>query len=305
MRRATAMTWVMLSVAAWPLSAQAQDHDPGHGGSGGTPATTGSHLVAIANRAYSPARLTMLVGDSVTWRNDDFVTHNVSASDGAVLSGALGRGERFSHSFDVVGGHSYVCTIHSFMQGRVDVYGALLEAASGSVLVGEDIQLHGRAVAGSGPVTIEQPPAGTAGFTPVTTVSPGGDGAFHTSVHPSGPMDYRAVTAAGASPPVTVSVTSKLIVRVSAHAGKRFTRLRVTARGAGAATAGIQLYSRERFRWIETQRKRLDDSGRADFRLRAGLRYHARAVVTRAGGEGVLGVSARVKLPRRAASTGR
>lgn len=309
MRRTAAVaTWAILSAAAaWPVAAQAQDHGSGHGGGGGhaggdTPAVTGSHLVAIANRAYSPAHLTALAGDSVTWRNDDFILHDASASGGAFLSGSLARGQRFSHRFEAVGSHPFMCTIHPFMRGRVDVHGALLTAASSSVLAGEEVRLHGRAAAGGGPVSLEAQPAGAAGFAPVTTLAVSADGEFHAALRPAGSTTYRAVTAAGASPPVEVSVTSKLTVRVSTHAGKRFTRLRVTARGAGAATATIQLYSRERFRWIEWQRKRLDQSGRASFRLRAGLRYHARAVVTRVDGGGVLGVSARVKLPRRAAS---
>lgn len=140
---------------------------------------------------------------------------------------------------------------------------------------------------------------------PLTTVATGADGEFHSAIRPSGTTTYRAVSRVGASPPVTVSVASKLTVRLSTHAGKRFTRVRVAAPGAGAAIATIQLYSRERFTWVDARRRRLDSAGRAGFRLRAGLRYRARAVVTRADGGVVLGVSPRVKLPRRAAPAGR
>ena len=296
MRRA-AMTWAVLAAAAWPAAAQAQEH----GGHGEPPQATGSHLIAIANRAYSPARLTALAGDSVTWRNDDFMTHDVSASAGSPASAPLTRGQRFSHTFADVGSHAYVCSFHPFMQGRIDVYAALLTAASSSVLTGEEIALDGRAAATGGPVAIEAQPAGASGFTPVTTVTPGADGAFHAALRPSSSTTYRAVTTAGASPPVTVTVASRLRVRLSARRTKRFTRLHVAAPGAGGATATIQLYSRERFSWIDRGHRRLDAKGRAGFRLRAGLRYHARAVVKRAEGGAILGVSARVKLPRRAA----
>ena len=295
------MTCAILAAAAWPAGAQAQEHGSGHGGGHEPPEATGSHLIAIANRAFSPARVTALAGDSVTWRNDDFVTHDATGSGGLPASGPLTRGQRFTQTFADVGSHPFICTFHPFMQGRIDVHAALLTAASSSVLTGEEIALHGRAAAIGDPVVLEAQPAGAAGFTPVTTVAPGADGAFHAAVRPSGTTTYRAVTTAGASPPVTVSVTSKLRVRLSARRTRRFTRLRVAAPGAGAATATIQLYSRERFSWIDRRHRRLDEKGRAAFRLPAGLRYHARAVVTRADGGVILGVSARVKLPRRGA----
>ncbi|CAA9474313.1 MAG: hypothetical protein AVDCRST_MAG69-308 [uncultured Solirubrobacteraceae bacterium] len=301
MRRA-ATTWAVLAAVAWPAAAEAQEHGGGHGAHGEPPQATGAHVIAIANRAYSPARLTLLAGDSVTWRNDDFVTHDATGPAGLPASGPLMRGQRFSQTFADVGSHPYVCTFHAFMQGRIDVHAALLTAASSSVLTGEEIELHGRAAATSGPVVLEAQPAGAAGFTPVTTVTPDADGAFHAALRPSSSTTYRAVTTSGASPPVTVAVTSRLRVRLSARRTKRFTVLRVAAPGAGAATATIQLYSRERFSWIDRGHRRLDARGRAAFRLRSGLRYHARAVITRPDGGAILGVSARVKLPRRAAS---
>lgn len=296
------MTCAILAAGAWPAAAQGQEHASGHGGHREPPEATGSHLIAIANRAYSPARLTALAGDSVTWRNDDFVTHDATDPGGLPASGPLTRGQRFTQTFADVGSHPFICTFHPFMQGRIDVHAALLTAASSSVLTGEAIELHGRAAATAGPVVLEAEPAGAAGFTPVTTVSPGADGAFHAALRPSSSTTYRAVTTAGASPPVTVIVTSKLRARLSARRAGRFTRLRVAAPGAGAANATIQLYSRERFSWIDRQHRRLDAHGRATFRMRAGLRYHARAVITRADGGATLAVSARVKLPRRAGS---
>lgn len=298
MRRTALLIAATLSIAGAPAAAHgASEHGAGHGATG-DPAATGTHPVAIAKRAFAPARVTALEGDTVDWRNEDFMIHNVSAAAGAIFSGGLGRGERFAHRFSDAGSYPYLCTIHPFMTGQVDVHPALLEAASSSALAGQEVALHGRAPAG--PVTIEQQVAGAPGFTPVATLLADSAGRFHGDVRPEATTAYRAVGVRGASPPVTVAVASQLRVALTVRRSGRVTKLRVTARGAGGAAATLQLYSRERFMWRDRRRGRLDAAGRTTFRLRAGLRYHARVVVS-GDDDAVLGTSRTVKLPRRAA----
>lgn len=298
MRRAALITSVLLCAAGAPASAHgapnhgAADHGAGHGPG----AATGTHSVAIANRAFSPARITALVGDSVSWRNDDLMIHNVTASAAAIASGTLNRGSRFTHRFGDAGAYPYVCTIHPFMQGRVDVHPALLEVASSSVLAGGEVPVHGRTVPG-GDVTIEQRAAGAGAFTPLITLRADATGAFHGAVRPQATTAYRAVNDRGASPAVTVTVAAALRVTVTARRGDKFTKVDVRAPGGSGATATLQLYSRERFSWFDRRRHRLGATGRTVFRLRPGLRYHARVVVS--GHDGVvLGTSRSVKLPR-------
>lgn len=299
MRRAALLISVVLSAAGMPALAHGAPehgagHGPGHGaGAGGD---TGSHAVAIDNRSFSPGRLTILEGDSVAWRNDELLVHNVSVAGGAVFSGSLSRGDSFSHRFADAGSYPYLCTIHPFMRGQVDVHAALLQPASSTVLAGQEVALEGRAPAGAA-LTIEQQPVGGSAFTPVAAVRADSAGRFHGAVRPQASTAYRAVYERGASPEVTITVVSQLRVTISARRGRRFTRIRVTAAGAGRAAAILQLYSRERFTWIDRKRGRLGANGRATFRLRAGLRYHARVVITSPDGV-ALGASRSVKLPR-------
>lgn len=296
MRRTALLISAALSMGGAPAAAYgASEHGAGHGGTGEPAIATGTHSVAIANRAFAPTRVTALEGDTVDWRNHDLMVHNVSASAGAVFSGPLARGQRFAHRFPDAGSYPYLCTLHPFMTGQVDVHPALLEAASSSALSGQSVALHGRAP--GGPVTIEQQAAGAPGFTPVATVVADSAGRFHGEVRLEATTAYRAVGVRGASPPVTVVVASQLRVGLTVRASRRVTRLRVIAAGAGGATATLQLYSRERFMWRDRRRGRLDAGGRTTFRLRAGLRYHARVVVSDDAGV-ALGTSRTVKLPR-------
>ena len=293
-RTATLLSAVLLAAA--PTTAHGAGEHGADQGAGEPAAGTGTHAVAIAGRAFTPARVTALEGDSLDWRNNDLMVHNVSASGGAIFSGSLSRGERFVHRFSDAGAYPYLCTIHPFMTGQVDVHPALLEAAAGSVVAGQAVELHGRAPAG-GAVTIEQRVGGASGFTPVAGMQADSAGRFQGTVRPQATTAYRAVGPRGASPAVTVTVASHLSVSLTARRRGRFTLVRVTARGAGGATATLQLYSRERFTWLDRRRGRLDAHGRRTFRVRAGLRYHARVVVS--GADGVaLGTSRSVRLPR-------
>ena len=296
MRRAVLLISVALAAGAPATAHGVPDHGAGHGSADGSDAATGTHAVTIADRAFSPARVTALLGDSVSWRNDDLMIHNVTASAAGIASGRLDRGARFTHRFADAGAYPYVCTIHPFMKGQVDVHPALLQAASDSVMAGREVAIHGRTTP-HGVVTIEQQAAGAPAFTPVSTLRADATGSFHGTVGPEATTAYRAVGERGASPAVTVTVVSELRVTVTARRGERFTKVRVKAPGAGGATAKLPIYSSERFSWLDRQRRRLGADGRTVFRLRSGLRYHARVVVSSSDGV-VLGTSRSVKLPR-------
>jgi plastocyanin len=295
MRRAITALSVALAAGLAP-AAGAQEHEHG-------PETSdepvGVHVVTTPGRFFSPPHTTALAGDTVTWRNTDLAAHTVSALGGTVFSGTLSRGKSFSHRFDALATVPYLCTIHPFMTGTVEVNAALLSSEHTVVLGGQVAELHGRVPAGSGSVRIEQRPAGTPSFTPASTVAAQADGTFHASAQPATTTAYRAVSSLGPSPELTIEVTARLAVKVTVRRGTRFNRLRVRAPGGEGLRASLQFYSRERFAWREVGRATLSSTGRASFRLRAGLRYHARVVLTDGRDGPLLGTSRRVKLPRR------
>jgi hypothetical protein len=63
------------------------------------------------------------LGDTVTWINEGFLLHNVTAANGEFASGTLHGGQRFSVRFTKPGTFDYVCTIHPGMSGKVIVSG--------------------------------------------------------------------------------------------------------------------------------------------------------------------------------------
>jgi plastocyanin len=77
--------------------------------------------VAIADFQFTPADITVKVGDTVTWTNNGPSAHTVTADDGSFDSGSLAQGKTFSHTFQTAGTFSYICTIHPFMKAQVVV----------------------------------------------------------------------------------------------------------------------------------------------------------------------------------------
>ena len=71
---------------------------------------------------FHPARMSVRVGRTVTWRNDESVDHNVTATKGARFhSRAFGAGgtDRFTPAR--AGVVDYVCTLHPGMEGTLRV----------------------------------------------------------------------------------------------------------------------------------------------------------------------------------------
>ena len=92
--------------------------DDGGGGGGGG----GGAEVSEEGIAFNPAEVTVSVGDTVTWTNNDSVGHDVTAdSFSSGDAGGMSPGDNFEHTFDEAGSFDYVCTVHPGMEGTVVV----------------------------------------------------------------------------------------------------------------------------------------------------------------------------------------
>jgi plastocyanin len=80
--------------------------------------------VTIANFRFSPNPVTISVGDTLQWTNQDGTTHTVTSDDGQSFdSGPRQPGATFTHTFDQARTFAYHCNIHPSMRATVKVVG--------------------------------------------------------------------------------------------------------------------------------------------------------------------------------------
>jgi len=81
--------------------------------------------VSIAGFAFAPAGITINVGDTVRWTNNEgsAIFHTSTADNGTWDSKVLANGQSFSFTFTVAGTFAYHCAVHPSMRGSVTVVG--------------------------------------------------------------------------------------------------------------------------------------------------------------------------------------
>ncbi len=84
-------------------------------------AVEGGAKVSIVNFAFTPAEITIVAGESVTWTNNDGAPHGLEYHDGAKGTDLLLPGASFSRRFDRPGTYDYNCAVHPYMTARVVV----------------------------------------------------------------------------------------------------------------------------------------------------------------------------------------
>lgn len=77
--------------------------------------------VSISGFAYEPGTVTVNVGDTVTWTNNDQVGHTATGS--GFDTGTISGGSSASVTFDTAGTFDYICGIHPSMKGKITVTG--------------------------------------------------------------------------------------------------------------------------------------------------------------------------------------
>jgi plastocyanin len=86
----------------------------GLAGTSGPGAARPAALLHMRAIAFSPKTVTVHVGQTVEWVNDDPVVHNVTALDGhTIVSPSIGRHGRFTYKARAAETIRYYCTIHA------------------------------------------------------------------------------------------------------------------------------------------------------------------------------------------------
>jgi plastocyanin len=95
-------------------------------GSNNNPPAAAANSVNIYMMAFTPANITVAVGSTVVWTNNDGITHTVTSDDQGVDanvfdSGNIAAGSKYSRVFSTAGVFAYHCTLHPEMKGTVTV----------------------------------------------------------------------------------------------------------------------------------------------------------------------------------------
>jgi plastocyanin len=83
----------------------------------------GPAAVEIVDFAFTPTPVVVRPGGTVTWTNEDDAAHSISDTSPlrTATSKPLSKGEQFSITYSKAGTYPYVCGIHNYMQGSVEV----------------------------------------------------------------------------------------------------------------------------------------------------------------------------------------
>lgn len=83
--------------------------------------TMAKTTVEIKGFAFTTPTITIKVGESVSWTNNDLVGHSATADDGSFDTGILAQNESGAVTFSKAGTYQYHCTPHPNMKGTVIV----------------------------------------------------------------------------------------------------------------------------------------------------------------------------------------
>jgi plastocyanin len=101
-------------------------------------APAGGPVINLSSLMFNPSTTTVPVGTTVTWRNDEPITHTVTSGryegvdkttglrseqypDGAFNAKLQGKGKTFSFTFTKPGSYTYYCDIHQGMNATIVV----------------------------------------------------------------------------------------------------------------------------------------------------------------------------------------
>jgi plastocyanin len=84
---------------------------------------SGQAPVDIVNFAFAPQKVVVKPGTTVTWTNKDTTIHDIKDTSplNTPQSKDMNKGDTFSITYNQPGTYSYICGIHQYMTGTVEV----------------------------------------------------------------------------------------------------------------------------------------------------------------------------------------
>lgn len=171
--------------------------------------------VQITRQGFTPSSTSLTVGDSVTWRNADTISHQVVANDGSFASPVLKAGETYTFTFQKAAKVTYHDSFAASKKGTVTVKAPAasltLATATPTITYGDNTSVTGTVSnqLGNQPIALTSQPYGK-GTQSIATTTTQTNGTFAFGVAPTIQTSYQAHYATAASPSVTVQVRPRV-----------------------------------------------------------------------------------------------
>jgi plastocyanin len=246
------------------------------------PAHATTFTVSITKGGFAPSALTIAVGDTVTWRNDDTSSHQIASKSAGFSSPLIKPGETFSFTYKEAGRFSYQDETVKKNKGTVTVQGAPTTAISLTAGASSTLIVYGATVTLSGTtsskrsgdtVTIFAQTYGATALAALGSAITQGGGSWSFVVRPKLQTVYEArwkpAATTATSSPVIVRVRPQVLFRVKAASGRTvtfFTKARGVRSFAGKV---VQLQRRNVFgQWVILKKATLTSTSAVTFKAR-------------------------------------
>jgi plastocyanin len=256
-------------------------------------ALAATRTVDITQAGFTPDRVTIAFGDTVTWTNKDISNHQVLADQAAFpTSPVLTPNQTYSHTFTRSGSFGYRDALNTQRRGTVIVRpGISMKASAAQTGYGGTLTLSGAVSSGAAgeTVNVDAMQCGATSFTRLGSVRSVAQGAWSSPVKPALNTSYRSTWKNATSLPLAVSV--RPVVSLKRVRVGRFTASVTAAQSFVGKHVTLQRYVRTRRAWRNVKRVMLRTvrAGTAPtqissvgFRARGTRRARLRLVLTQA-----------------------
>lgn len=220
------------------------------------PALSATKTVDITQAGFTPNKVTIDFGDTVTWTNKDTANHQVLADQAAFpTSPVLQPNQTYSHTFTKSGNFGYRDALNTKNRGTVTVRpGVSLTAAPPVVAYGQSATLSGLVSSGASgeTVTIDAMACGKTTFTKVATATSAANGAWSSATKPALNTIYRASWKNTKSAQLTEKVAP--VVTLKRVRAGRFSTTVTAAQSFVGKYVVLQRYVRARRAWKTVKR---------------------------------------------------
>jgi plastocyanin len=157
-----------------------------------------TRVVAIKPAGFSPDTRTIQAGDTIRWRNDDQVNHQVVADNGHFASPVLRPRQTYERTFDIAGTYRYRDALEPAERGTIVVRGpapsVTIAASVPAVFYGAGVRLTGAVSsrAANQVVSIWERPYGQTSFVKAADVTTATGGAYDYQDVPNVLSEYQA-----------------------------------------------------------------------------------------------------------------